>query len=74
MPEHLFMSILYDKQSIGYKVLSKLSLDMIKLSTDYEAQIKDASNLIKAFRTEGHEVKTYIVFRSSNDQHNHAGE
>ncbi len=58
MPEHLFMSILYDKQSIGYKVLSKLSLDMIKLSTDYEAQIKDASNLIKAFRTEGHEVKT----------------
>ena len=57
MPEHLFMSILSDKQSIGYKVLSKLSLDMTILSLDYEAKIKEASNLIKASRTEGHEVK-----------------
>jgi ATP-dependent Clp protease ATP-binding subunit ClpC len=58
MPEHLFMSILADKQSIGYKVLSKLSLDMIKLSMDYEAQIKEDSMLIKASRTQGHDVKT----------------
>ena len=57
MPEHLFMSILFDKQSIGYKVLSKLSLDMTILSMDFEAKIKEDSNLIKASRTEGHEVK-----------------
>lgn len=57
IPEHLFMSILADKQSIGYKVLTKLSLDMTKLTSDYEARINENSNLIKANHADGHDVK-----------------
>jgi len=58
IPEHLFLSILADKQSIGYKVLAKLSLDMAILTSDYEARINDGSNLIKANQVNSHGVKT----------------
>ena len=58
LPEHLFMGILADKQSIGYKVLSKLSLDMSKLVNEYELKQKEGSNLIKADYLSGHDVKT----------------
>lgn len=58
LPEHLFMGILADKQSIGYKVLSKLSLDMSKLVHEYDVHKKEASNLLKADYLRGHEVKT----------------
>lgn len=57
LPEHLFLSILSDKQSIGYKVLTKLSLDPAKMAQDFEAVIADGSLLIKADQTVDHAVK-----------------
>ncbi len=47
MPEHIFMSILADKQSIGYKVLTKLSLDLVKLSSEYATEPLNEKHLIK---------------------------
>lgn len=57
LPEHIFMSIIADKQSIGYKVLSKLSLDLSKIANDYNTHIEDASNLIKANKTKTFDIK-----------------
>lgn len=57
LPEHLFLSILSDKQSIGYKVLTKLSLDPIKIAQDFEADFSEGTLLIKANQTKDHEVK-----------------
>ncbi|GAB6106949.1 ATP-dependent Clp protease ATP-binding subunit [Fusibacter bizertensis] len=57
LPEHIFMSIVADKQSIGYKVLSKLSLDLTKIANDFNEHIEEASNLIKANKTKTLDVK-----------------
>lgn len=58
LPEHLFMSILADKESIGYKVLTKLSLDVTKITHDYQTTFAEGSTLIKAKQAGGHDVKT----------------
>ena len=58
LPEHIFMSILADKESIGYKVLAKLSLDMTKIQDDYQATLEEGSTLIKARQVAGHDIKT----------------
>lgn len=47
IPEHIFMSILADKESIGYKVLTKLSLDLAKLTLDYAMDPLNEKHLIK---------------------------
>lgn len=57
LPEHIFMSIIADKQSIGYKVLSKLSLDLTKIANDFNEHIEETSNLIKANKTKALDVK-----------------
>ncbi len=57
LPEHIFMSIIADKQSIGYKVLSKLSLDLTKIANDFNEHIEETSNLIKANKTKALDIK-----------------
>jgi len=57
LPEHLFMAILSDKQSVGYRVLTKLSLDMTKVATDYVMDLEEPSNLLKVHQMGAHEVK-----------------
>lgn len=57
LPEHLFMAILSDKQSVGYRVLTKLSLDMTKVATDYVMDLDEPSNLLKVHQMGTHEVR-----------------
>lgn len=57
LPEHMLMSILSDKESIGYKVLAKLSLDLTKLSMTIEEKASVNTNVIKAGQDYQYDIK-----------------
>ena len=57
LPEHMFMSIISDKQSIGYKVLSKLSFDLSHILNEYAAIDQELPKIIKADMSDKVDVK-----------------
>lgn len=57
LPEHMLMSILSDKESIGYKVLAKLSLDLTKLSMTIEEKASLNTNVIKVGQNYQYDIK-----------------
>lgn len=61
MAEHLFISILEDKQASGYKILSSLSLNILTLlETVFEKSVKDPEkHIIKHGDLKQYEVKQF---------------
>lgn len=58
IPEHILMSIMYDKYSNGYKMLTKLSLDVQKILLNMIETGEDKeTNIIKSNKTFDHKVK-----------------
>lgn len=56
MPEHLFRSMMSDKSSNGYQILSKLSLDITKIAFELDKG-KEKPAIIKAGAAKAFEIK-----------------
>ncbi|OJV61921.1 MAG: hypothetical protein BGO41_06655 [Clostridiales bacterium 38-18] len=68
LPEHIFMSIISDKQSIGFKVLSKLSFDLSRIMDEYAITDHELPKLIKAEMSDQVEVKLLTFDNDYTDQ------
>ena len=70
LPEHMLMSILSDKESIGYKVLAKLSLDLVKLSLTIEDKPTLNTNVIKVGQDKQYDIKVLDLESDYTEDHN----
>lgn len=68
LPEHMFMAIISDKQSIGYKVLSKLSFDLSRILDEYAVSDHELPKLIKADMSDQVDVKLMTFENDYTDQ------